>query len=181
MKRILYFYTASFSGNEEIDICNDETYREFLDYAFEISNFFMLLYRNWYNRGYSEIQKSYMKDLGPFKVKSKIESYPENASVYQYIFYKNNEKAKEILKKINLINYFNKPTFPENLSFFKENRCRIKTITHEGEGVVLDATDKDVDFFFKLGLSKSDDIQYDETGFYDYCDEELTEDEGHSN
>lgn len=184
MKRILNFLTRikNDSTGEKKDLCFGQTYYDFLDYAFSISDFFMLVYINNNGDEYSKIQKAFIRELSPYEVKQRTNPswpgtkftqslYPEYELKYKIVFYRNDEKAKEILKKVDSINCWAPPNYPEDIAFFKGNKCRIETTIHEGIGAVLYATDEDIDFFTKYDMTKR--VKWDDNGFYDYCDEEL--------
>ena len=92
MDKIIYFK----NDNQKIDYCSGQIYFDFLDYAFEETNYFMLVYVNYYGKGYSKIMKTFMENLKPFQIKSRSNpSWPGTLgqkcynTTYKIIFYRN--------------------------------------------------------------------------------------------
>ena len=100
MEKVIYF------NNGEKD-CNGQLYVDFLDYAFSKSDFFMLVYINYNGKGYTKRQKNFKQSLKSFQVKSRtnpkwpgtLQTSSQNTT-YKVIFYKTEQKAKDILKEV---------------------------------------------------------------------------------
>ncbi len=58
MNKLVYF---NYSG--EKDICCGDNYRNFLAYAFQQADYFMLVYVNYYGGGYTKSMKDFKKPL----------------------------------------------------------------------------------------------------------------------
>ncbi|MBE7067379.1 MAG: hypothetical protein E7385_07505 [Ruminococcaceae bacterium] len=173
MDKIIFF------ENEKTEQCAGENYYAFLDYAFQNTDCFMLVYVNYYNQGYSKKMKYYKNILNKYKVKSRsnpswpgvLETYCPNTT-YKIVFYKTDPEAKEILKQVDKLSAWSRPSYPEDLSFFKGNQCWFYSVGHEGIGAILHAREEDIDFVASLKLAKREDaLTYD--SYYDACDEEL--------
>ena len=126
MDKVIYFK----NDEQKKDYCYGKTYFDFLDYAFKRTDYFMLVYVNYYGKGYSQIKKSYRKALKPFEIKSRTNpSWPGTLgqicpnTTYKIVFYRNSEKAKGILKNVEGISQWTSPSYPEDLAFFKGNQC----------------------------------------------------------
>ena len=91
MDKIIYFK----NDDQERDYCNGEVYEDFLDYAFSKTDYFMLVYINYYGEGYTSKQKYFKNALQKFKVKSRNNpSWPGTLNMvcknttYKIVFYK---------------------------------------------------------------------------------------------
>lgn len=174
--KIIYFDNNS----QKLDRCAGQVYFDFLDYAFSETDFFMLVYVNYYGKGYTKAMKSYKNALNPFKVKSRtnpswpgtLKTYCPNTT-YKIVFYRNDMKAKEILKQVDRLSDWSRPNYPQDLAFFKGNQCWFYSVGHEKIGVVIHATDKDVDFFEKKGLTQREAVHNLRIGSFDAYDEIL--------
>ena len=101
MKKQIFFDTNNFTTYP----CVGKAYLDFIDYAFEKTDYFMLVYINWYGKGYSKSMKHFRDALKKYKVKGRINpkwpgtpySY-SNGTTYKVIFYRVCEEAKAILK-----------------------------------------------------------------------------------
>mgnify|MGYP003221416505 FL=1 len=49
-ERIVFFKNE----DQKSDRCSGTTYEQFIDYAFKHTDFFMLVYVNYYNKGYTK-------------------------------------------------------------------------------------------------------------------------------
>ena len=67
MDKIVFFDNK----NQTNDVCNGKMYNDFIDYAFENTDYFMLVYVNYYSKGYSRKQKYFIDALKKYKVKSR--------------------------------------------------------------------------------------------------------------
>lgn len=155
MSKIIYFN----NDNQQVDYCSGQVYFDFLDYAFAETDFFMLVYINYNGKGYTKTMKFFKDELKPFKIKSRTntswpgtpKTYSPN-STYKIVFYRNCIKAKEILKKVNCLSDWSRPSHPQDLAFFKGNQCWFYSVGHEKIGAIINATDKDIDFVEDKGL-----------------------------
>lgn len=176
MDKIIYFKNDGFRR----DYCTGRVYVDLIDYAFEKADFFMLVYVNYYGKGYSKEQKYFKQALKPFQVKSRtnpswpgtLEKYCPNTT-YKIIFYKTCEAAKEILKKVSSLSTWSRPSFPEDLAFFKGNQCWFYSVGHEKMGAFIHTTDEDFDFVEKMGLGSRADALVPIDNYYDAYDEIL--------
>lgn len=176
MEKYVYFR----NDNQEIDYCSGDVYLNFLDYAFEEADHFMLVYVNYYGKGYTSTMKAFKKSLEPFKIKSRTNpSWPGTPNTfaknttYKIVFYKNHKDAKEILKKVSCLSGWTRPNYPQDLAFFKGNQCWFYSISHEKIGVIIHATDDDIDFVVKNNLALRESVKISRDDSFDEYDEEL--------
>ena len=97
MNRVIYFDNE----NQKRDRCEGNIYRKFLDYAFDRTDFFMLVYVNYQGKGYSKKMKLFQTALRPYQVKIRRNpSWPgvlntfSPQTTYKIIFYKTKLKPK---------------------------------------------------------------------------------------
>ena len=157
MDKIIFFD----NDDQREDHCVGEIYYNFLDYAFEKTDFFMLVYVNYYGKGYTKTMKSFRDELKPYKVKSRTNpSWPGTLwticpnTTYKVVFYRNCAEAKEILKRVNCLSAWSCPSYPQDLAFFKGNQCWAYSVGHETMGAIIHADEEDLDFVERLGLAK---------------------------
>ena len=175
IKRIVYFNNT----NDETDNCSGQKYIDFLDYAFKESDYFMLVYINYYGKGYTKTMKDFRNKLKPYKVKSRcnpkwpgvMETYCKDTT-YKIVFYRNVPQAKEVLCMVNKMSDWSQPSHPVDLAFFKGNQCWFYSVGHEKIAGIIHASENDIDFVLSKGLATMDDIfPYD--SYYDAYDEVL--------
>ena len=160
MKKVIYFK----NDDQKNDCCKNQTYLSFLTYAFEKTNYFMLVYVNYYGKGYTKIMKRYREALKPFEIKVRTNpSWPGTMSrcsdtTYKVVFYKNNDKAKEILSSVECMSQWSGPNYPQDLAFFKGNQCWFYSVGHETIAAILYATEEDVEFVEKNGLADKSSV-----------------------
>jgi len=161
MRKVLYF--DSIGG--KTDKCSGHVYYAFLDYAFNQSNYFMLVFNNYYGKGLSKKTKEFKQKLNPYRIKSRSNpSWPGNLvsfspnTTYKIIFYKNCEEAKNILKQVSKLSDWSCPLYPEDLAFFKGNQCWFYSVGHEKIGAFINATKEDILFAEIMGLSTKNDV-----------------------
>lgn len=179
MKTHIPFYNFDENG-KVIDRCSGDVYSRFIDYAFEESDFFMLVYVNYYGKGYTKVMKKFRDELQPFVVKSRsnpswpgtLETYCPNTT-YKVIFYRKDEKAKEILKTVDRLSTWSCPSYPQDLAFFKGNNCWSYSIGHEVMGGLIDPTEKDILFLEENGLASRSNIEIDTDNYYSAYDETI--------
>ena len=145
--------------------CSGKVYSDFIDYAFSKADYFMLVYTNIANQGYTYLQKYFRNLLDKFKVKSRTN--PDWPSLYEIIpdakhkivFYRTAPEAKEILKEVSGIGDWCRLN-PSALSFFKKDKCWFYSINN--------ADEDDIRFALKNGLLKTENIivSDDESSLY---------------
>ena len=125
----------------------------------------MLVYVNYYGKGYSKTAKQIMNNLKMFKVKSRTNpSWPgtpgtcANNTSYKVVFYRNTNEAKEILKQVNCLSDWSYPA-PQDLAFFKGEDCWFYSVGHEKIGAIIGATQCDFDFLELNNLAKRSDAK----------------------
>lgn len=169
-----------FNNDGKTDYCRGKKYRDFIDYAFINSDYFMLVYVNYYARGYSFKQKMYRKLLLPYEVKTRTNpSWPgtlwtiSKDSTYRIVFYKNTKKSKKILKIVSSISSWSRPEMPEDLAFFKGNTCWFYSVGHEKIAAFINPSEDDLDFLESKGLAERKNIVAYDSSNYSLYDEEL--------
>ena len=139
--------------------CKDDTYQRFVDYAFENCDFFMLVYVNYYGKGYSKELKQFEKMLKPFQYKRRTDpcwpgtpgTYCKNTT-YKVVFYPTTEETKRIVKSVNALEEWGGKTLPQDIAFFKGNNCWFYSVIHETMAGIVDVSEKDIHFCKKNGL-----------------------------
>lgn len=157
----------------------DRKYCAFLDYAFSKTDFFMLVYVNYYNKGYSKHQKYFRDALNKYKVKTRtnpswpgtLKSICPNTS-YKIVFYKTTEEAKNILKEVSHISAWTRG-YPEDLAFFIGNECWFYSVGHENIAAVIHASEEDINFLESNGLANRKDAYIPKDNYFDAYDEKL--------
>ena len=174
MEKIADFYT-----DDNGSFCRGEAYRAFIDYAFEKTDYFMLVYVNYFGHGYTKEQKYFKKALWPYRVCSRTNPvWPGSPGVesanttYKIMFYKNDPKAKEILKEKNSVTEWSWGS-PEDLAFFKGSTCWFCSTGHEGLATVIHADEEDVEFLDTLGLINRNRLTSKDMEWYDFCNEPM--------
>ena len=154
MQKIIYF-------DEVEKKCIDKAYQNFIDYAFENTDYFMLVYVNYYGKGYTKTMRYYRDALKSYKVKSRSNpSWPGTPgtytakTTYKVVFYKTDPTAKEILNEVYGISSWTCPSYPQDLAFFKGNICWFYSVGHEKMAAILHASKKDLDFLEANGLDE---------------------------
>lgn len=176
MNKVIYFD----NNNQRTDCCTGQTYYDFLDYAFEESSYFMLVYVNYYGKGYTKMMKHFKKALQPYQVKSRTNpSWPGTLSTYcpnttyKVVFYNNSPEAKEILKQVTKLSDWSCPTYPQDLAFFKENQCWFYSVGHEKIAAIVHATEKDINFVESQKLALRENVYEPTDNYFDAYDENL--------
>ena len=180
MRKIVYIN----DGSRNSDACSGEKYFDFLDYAFSKTDFFMLVYVNYYGKGYSQKKKYFKKALEPFKIKSRNNpSWPGTINTfcrdttYKVVFYRNDPRAKSILKEASSLSSWKRPEYPEDLAFFNGNRCWFYSVGHENISAIIDADEEDIYFLKSKGISSIDNVRIHEDSCFDQYDEILIREE----
>lgn len=176
MDKVIYF------SNNTRNFDSTQAYFDFIDYAFSQTDYFMLVYVNYYGKGYSPKMKYYKKILQPYQIKTRTNpSWPGVLNTccanttYKVIFYKNNEKAKEILKTVSNISDWSRPHYPEDLAFFKGNQCWFYSVGHEKIAAIIHASDEDITFVHEKGLANKEKAYIPEEQYFSAYDEPLIE------
>ncbi len=173
MNKVIYFN----NDDQRIDFCTGQVYYDFLDYAFKKTDYFMLVYINYYSEGYTKRQKYIKNALKKFKVKSRTNpSWPGTLKVvcpnttYKIVFYKNCEEAKSILKEVDCLSAWSGGN-PEDLAFFKGNQCWFYSVGHEKIAAIIHADENDLVFLEEKGLAKRENAFVAQDDYFDAYDE----------
>ena len=176
MRRVIYFNEKAQQANSS---CKTD-YCAFLDYALCKTDYFMLVYKNFYGKGYGKNQNEIKQALAEFQIKKRTNpKWPgvpyTNApnTTYQVIFYRNCPEAFRILKKVDKISDWNAPLFPSDLAFFVGNRCWFYSVGHEKIAAIIDASEEDIVFVEKNGLACKKDIIFYDGEYFEQFDEEI--------
>lgn len=153
-KRTLYNRRGVIMGTLlPIQSCENTNYYDFIEYALRKSDYFMLVYVNYENKGLSAIEKKIKKALKPYYFKKRTDpSWPGTPltycrnTTYQIIFYHSCSEAKQILFSVNNIFQWSRPTHPQDLAFFVKNRCWCYTTGHEEIMEIINPDSEDIDF-----------------------------------
>ncbi len=175
MKNTVIFFEEDEMGER----CSGEVYDRFIDYAFEVADFFMLVYTNYGNKGYKKEQKEFRELLKRYLVKRRTDAswagtlgtYTiPNESSYYVAFYKTAPQAKEFLKRARKLSDWS-PFYPQDLAFFKGDRCWFYSVGHEMIAGMIAPTEQDILFLEENGLSKRENLENDADGYYHQYDE----------
>lgn len=175
MDKVLYFK----NDDQQRDYCVGKTYRDFLEYAFARTDYFMLVYVNYCGKGYTKIMKSFMEELKPFQVKRRSNpSWPGTTTycpntAYKVVFYRNCAQAKEILCKVDRMSAWTCPSYPQDLAFFKGDQCWFYSVGHEKIAAVIHAGYEDISFLAENGLAAPEEAFTPRDNFFDAYDEEI--------
>ena len=161
------------------DFCSEQKYYDFLDYAFSKTDYFMLVYVNYYGKGYTKYQKYFKNALSSYKVKARTNpSWPGTLRTacsdtsYKIVFYKTTEEAKNILKEVSHISAWTRG-YPEDLAFFIGNKCWFYSVGHENIAAVIHASEEDICFLESNGLANRKDAYVPKNNYFDAYDEKL--------
>ena len=175
MNKVIYFK----NDNQTKDFCFGKTYFDFLDYAFSKSDYFMLVYINYYNNGYTKEQKYFRDSLKKYKVKSRTNpSWPGTLGMkcqnttYKIVFYRTDVEAKNILKQITSLSDWC-GTNPEDLAFFKGNQCWFYSVGHEKIAAIIQADEADIEFVVSKGLALRENAFVPKDNYFDSYNELL--------
>lgn len=142
-----------------------DVYSLFIDFAFEKTDYFMLVYVNYNGKGYTKTMKSFRDRLSRFKIKTRTNPrWPgtlktdSSNTTYKIIFYKTHQEAREILKEVSFFNDWTRPSYPQDLAFFKQNVCWFYSVGHENISAVVNATDEELIFLSQIGLANMENI-----------------------
>lgn len=169
-----------YSNNNMSNLFSGENYYELIDYEFENSDFFMLVYVNYYGKGYSAEMKKIKCALKPYLVKSRSNpSWPGTPITfcpdtrYKICFYKNNISAKGVLKTVDKLCDWTSPLLPQDLAFFRGNNCCFCSTGHERYAEFIQPTKADIEFLEKNGIATRYDIKSRNEKLYKNYEESL--------
>lgn len=178
MCRIIYFN----NDNQKKDYCSNQTYYDFLEYAFAEATYFMLVYVNYYGRGYSAKMKKFRSALKPFEIKSRSSPHWPGVNctfcvdtTYKVVFYRTSSSALEVLKEVKCVSDWTAPLYPQDLAFFKGNKCWFYSVGHEKIAAIICPSKKDLDFLEINGLADREAVFVCEDGYYDAYNEKIEE------
>lgn len=172
MDKVIFFNRGS-----EDSFCFGSAYHNFIDYAFEKADCFMLVYINYYAKGYSKTQKYCRDKLKKFKIKSRTDpNWPgilellEGNTSCKVVFYKTSEEAKNILKEAKGLNCWS-GVGPENLAFFIGSKCWFYSVSHENIAAIIHASKEDIDFVVSQSLANRENAYIPNDNYFDAFDE----------
>ena len=136
-----------------ISKCENSDYYDFIEYALQRSDYFMLVYVNYENHGFSQIIKNIKQELKPYYFKKRTNpswigtpfTYCANTT-YQVTYYHSCTEVNKILSKVNNIFQWSRPLYPQDLSFFVKKQCWCYTVGHEEIMGIIDPSSEDIDF-----------------------------------
>ena len=159
-------------------LCPGEAYHNLIDYAFSQADYFMLVFVNYYGKGYAAPMKYFKAKLQPFKVKSRSNpSWPGTLgtycrdTTYKVNFYKTDPMAKDILKEVNSLSEWSCPSHPQDLAFFKGNKCWFFSVGHENIAGIVHVTKEDIEFLEANGLANGKNVRIKNNNYFDQYDE----------
>ena len=169
MDKVIYFDSTHCDGNQ---------YFNFLDYAFQKSNCFMLVYVNYYGKGYTSKQKYFRNALEKYKIKSRtnpkwpgtLKTYSAG-STYKIVFYKTEPKAKDILKEVQSLFDWSRPSCPEYLAFFIDKQCWFYSVGHEKIAAIIHADEEDLNFLEYEGIALQKNAFLPKDNYFQLYDE----------
>ena len=138
------------------DIAGDN-YVDFINYCVETCDYCMLVYRYYKQKGLPDPIKFVRNQLRPLCVKTKSDSaWPGTpftfADFYRYriCFYKLNDDVKSILYNAQHLFGFDSVRFPQDVAFFRRNKCFIYSVVHEKFASMVDPEKKDKEMLKKF-------------------------------
>ena len=149
MDKVLYFN----NDNGKKDYCSGQVYYDFIDYAFDKADYFMLVYANYYGKYFTEQKKHFKEALKPYEIKTRnTPNWPGTLNTfcpdttYEVVFYKTEVGAKKVLKEHDCLSAWTSPNQPEDLAFFKGGECWFYSVGHEKIAAIIHLTDEDERF-----------------------------------
>jgi len=145
-----------------------ENYKEFINYALDNSDFFLLVFSKKKNEGFKYKMKEIKKELIKLKVKSKF-TYtwagnimsPNNKWEYQACYYNAESNALSSLLSVKSLFEWDWPLLPQDLCFYRKNQCWFKSVSHERLALLIKPTKFDIDFFSKIGFIEESNDYYE--------------------
>ena len=92
-------------------------------------------------------------------------------TTYKVNFYKTDPRAKDILKEVNSLSEWSRPYYPQDLAFYKGNKCWFYSIGHEDIAAITHATKEDIEFLEKNKLADGKSARLNDDDFFDQFDE----------
>lgn len=84
--------------------------------------------------------------------KIQIEYQYKGEYLYDICFYKLSENVKEFLLQQGRLYKFLSPNLPEDICFFKNGKCWLKTTTHEHEGYIFEQSEREKEYLKRIGI-----------------------------
>ena len=142
----------------DIDYISNQNYYDFIHYCINNSSAFMLVYVDYCqsnnNNRKTEIKnrlKKYeMKKRNDPKWPGTILTELTGRRTVEIIFYKSCEEVKEVLMSVDNIFSWTRPDMPEDLAFFKGNKCWFYSTAHEELATLVEPSKEDIGFFEKI-------------------------------
>lgn len=176
LDKIIYFD----NDDQRIDRCTGQAYFNFIDYAFDRTDYFMLVYVNYYGKGYSKIMKSFRNELRNYEVKSRTDPHWPGVqgtycpqTTYKIVFYRNDTGAMRVLKRVNKLSDWSSPGYPQDLAFFKGNQCWFYSVGHEKIAAIIHADDQDIAFVEMNKIASREAARTRQESYFDLYNEEL--------
>lgn len=130
----------------------DDQYNQLIEYAFRTSDYFMLVYCG-YGRPYKKNVKKIKEALKSCLVKKRhdsvwpgTKSYSDKKYNFDICFYKTDNTAKSIILQAESILAWEYPKYPEDICFFRKNKCWLFTVAHEEIIGIVHETMEDLSF-----------------------------------
>ncbi|MBC8528572.1 hypothetical protein H8699_03855 [Christensenellaceae bacterium NSJ-44] len=140
----------------------DSNYEEFINYALNNSDYFMLVYVRYNMAPESIFTNNIFKDLRDLTVKTRAnpswagtpETYSNNTA-YKITFYRSDPSAQQVLNRVNGIYNWTRPENPQDLAFYRGGQCWFYSIGHERMSGIIDPSPEDKTFFEERSLIDS--------------------------
>lgn len=153
------FFNPDYQWNRK---CFGNHYFRLIDYAYQTSDFFMLVYVSQKGRSFRRtMQKTYDAFL-PFLIKQRVDTrWPgtllemDPKHTFLVAFYRNDEAAMELLKSVRGLFSWNGIEHPRDLAFFRGNQCWLLSQTTKKIAGLIHADDDDVRFVKNEKLARS--------------------------
>ena len=172
MRRVIYLK----SGGKN---CTGQIYLAFLERAFSECDYFMLVYVFRRGSRYVKELRRCRETLEPYLVKRRTQPYwpgttlPYTPEVrYEVTFYRTAPETKAILQGASALADWAAPRRPQDLAFFRRNRCWFFSSSVRREAALLHASAEDIALLVRLGLADPSGVQPEER-YYDLYDEQL--------
>ncbi len=158
------------------DNIKDAQYNKMIEYAFCTSDYFMLVYC-CYDRPYKKNVKKIKEALKPHLVKTRhnsvwpgTKSYSDRKYNFDVCFYKTDVMAKSIILQAESILAWEYPQYPEDICFFRKNRCWFFTVAHEEIIGIVHETIEDLFFLESIHVKFEEAMEDTE---WEYIEEGL--------
>ena len=79
--------------------------------------------------------------------------------------------AKDILKEVNSLSEWSRPSYPQDLAFFKGNKCWFFSVGHENIAGIVHVTKEDIAFLEANGLADGKKALPNDDDYFDQYDE----------